>query len=213
MTDKKEKKIFWCGFFLILGSLVLFLVIFSSVIKSEWNYLVLPKNKLVKIILDEKSSENNKENKDDNEIIPQNKEFGIIIPQIEVNAKVLANVDPQKESEYVERLKHGVAHTKGSGFPDDDRTVFIFAHSSNNFYQNNKFNTVFYLLRKLKTDDVFYLVYKNKIYSYVMIEKRIVAENEVDYLKNNEKYDVILMTCWPPGTAYKRMLIMGKKIQ
>ena len=215
MNAKRKKKnnkiILWLGFLLIFSSLILFLAIFFPIIKSEWNYLVLPKDESVKIVLNGNSDDIENEVKN-NTIIPKDKEFGIIIPKIGVNTKVFANVNSQNESEYGKKLKYGVAHAKGSGFPQDDRTVFIFAHSSSDFYRNNNFNTVFYLLRKLEVDDIFYLVYKKKLYSYKMVEKRIVTENEVSYLQDNKKYDVILMTCWPPGTSYKRLLVMGKRM-
>ena len=210
-NEKKLKIIFWLGISLILLAVFLFCAIFYGVIKSEISYLISTKNKSVKIVLDEESKDNNENNED--KIIPVDKEFSIIIPQLKINAKVFANVDPQNENEYGNKLKKGVAHAKGSGFPNDEQTIFIFAHSSSNFYQNNQFNTIFYLLRKLKAGDVFYLVYQNKLYTYKMIDSKIVEKEAVSYLEDNKNYDVILMTCWPPGTAYRRLLVMGERIR
>src|ERR1035437_7094192 len=41
----------------------------------------------------------------DNQIVPVSTEFGIVIEKIDANAKIIANVNPANEKEYVSALK------------------------------------------------------------------------------------------------------------
>ncbi len=146
-------------------------------------------------------------------IKPADNNFSIIIPKIGVNSKIIENVNPSDKSEYLKKLKFGVAHSKTSGLPGDKKNTFIFAHSSNSFYDFKDYNSIFYLLYKLDKGDIFYLVYKGVVYRYEVEELRKVDKYKVEYLYS-EKDDssVILMTCWPPGTNKKRLLVFGKLV-
>ena len=192
---------------MIVASLILFWVIFFPTIKNEIKYLFSKKDNNAQIVFD-----GQKLPKDpDNVVIPADPDFSVIIPKIGANSKIVAGVDPLNEREYMVKLKEGVAHAKGSGFPDDDQTVFLFAHSSENFYNSNRYNSIFYLLRKLETGDDLHLVYKERVYDYKVSAVKISGAGEVDYLQNtNQEASIILMTCWPPGTAYKRLLVIGE---
>jgi len=107
-----------------------------------------------------------------------------------------------------------VAHAKGTAYPGEIGNSFYFAHSSDNFYNANRYNSVFYLLNKMEIGDVFYLVYKNEIYRYGVIEKSVVKPDAVEYIKkeNDEKL-ATLMTCWPAGTTINRLVVVGKLIE
>ena len=208
-TVKKHNLSFKLGLALIVLAGLLLLAIFFPVIKNELKYLFSDKPGDVKIILQEQSDvqDNVQEG-----IVPADGNFSLIITKIGANAKVIENVDPTNEWEYRAKLKEGVAHAKGSGLPNDDRTVFIFAHSSENFYNSNQYNSIFYLLRKMETGDDLHLIYKGKAYNYKVSEVKIVGAEEVDYLQGtDQKASVVLMTCWPPGTSYKRLLVIGEK--
>ena len=63
-------------------------------------------------------------------VIPVDPSFGIMIPKIGVNAKVVSNVDPFNSLEYLSLLTKGVAHAKGTAYPGSIGNVFLFSHSS-----------------------------------------------------------------------------------
>ncbi|MDO8498849.1 MAG: sortase [bacterium] len=144
-------------------------------------------------------------------IQPVDEEFGIVIPKIRANAKVIPGVDPYNEREYQIALSKGVAQAKGTALPGETGNIFIFAHSSANFFEANRYNSIFYLLHRLEAGDEIDLFYQKQKFTYVVTEKKLVDPSEVSYLNNKGSEPVItLMTCWPPGTTLKRLLVLGK---
>lgn len=143
-------------------------------------------------------------------IVPKSYQFGLVIPKIGVNSEVFPNIDSGNEEEYLPILKKGVAHALGSAMPYENGMVFIFAHSTDAFYNITRYNAVFYLLNKLTTGDDVYIFYKEKKYSYKVIDKKIISPaavpNEVSQLTGRV---LVLQTCWPPGTTLKRLLIIA----
>ncbi len=190
----------------LIGGLVLVVVQYSGLIKAELNYQ-FRKNTSKEIELDEE----NKQGKDEsNYIIPVDKEFGLIIPEIGVNISVVPDVSPTDSREYQQVLSQGVAHVRGSPRPDENGNTVIFAHSSDSFYNANRYNSVFYLLNKLKKGDKIYLVYKNELYEYKLSEKAIVSAEEVDYMASSDSKQLTLITCWPPGLTLKRLVVVAE---
>ncbi|MEK7576995.1 MAG: sortase [Patescibacteria group bacterium] len=148
------------------------------------------------------------------ELPPIDTDFGIVIPKIGANAKVIKDVDPYNSRVYQQALTQGVAHAKGSAVPDNEGNVFLFSHSSVNFYEALRYNSIFYLLNKLESDDTIDLYYQNKKYSYRVTKKEIVASTAVEYLlptNGKDAYTLTLMTCWPPGTSFKRLIITATR--
>lgn len=145
--------------------------------------------------------------------VPVDEEFGIIIPKIDANSKVITNVDPYNSREYQVALTKGVAHAKGSVLPNESGNVFIFSHSSANFYDAARYNSVFYLLNKMEKGDEIYIFYKKEKIKYLVTDKKIVDPTAVNYLTGDKrKKTLTLMTCWPPGTTLKRLLIIAEQV-
>jgi sortase A len=141
---------------------------------------------------------------------PVDANFGIVIPKIRANAKVIPNVDPYNSSIYQVALTKGVAHAKGTFFPGEGKNIFLFSHSSANFYDALRYNSIFYLLSKLEKNDSVYLFYKNKKYTYSVISKKLVDPTDTSYLTQQTNTEILtLMTCWPPGTSFKRLLVFA----
>lgn len=143
-------------------------------------------------------------------IVPIDEEFGIVIPKLGANARVIANVDPYKANEYQYALIKGVAHAKGSAVPGTAGNIFLFSHSSVNFYEATRYNSVFYLLQKLEKGDEVVLYYQKQTYTYEVTDTKMVNPSEVTYLTNSSSEQTLtLMTCWPPGTTFQRLLIIA----
>jgi len=144
--------------------------------------------------------------------IPPDTDFSIIIPKIGANASVRKDVDPYDPKAYHKALQQGIAHARGTSVPPQKGDTFLFAHSSENFYNAGKYNTVFYLLNKLTIGDRFYIVYENNVYVYRVTQTRAVTADAVQYLQNTTTgHTATLMTCWPPGTDAHRLLIIGTR--
>ncbi len=144
---------------------------------------------------------------------PIDKEFGITVPKINANAKIIPNVDPFNSVEYQKALTKGVAHAKGSAFPGEGRNTFLFSHSSVNFFEALRYNSVFYLLSKMERGDPIDMYYRNIKYTYTVTDVRTVPSSAVEYLFTVPQTETLtLMTCWPPGTTYKRLIVIAERI-
>lgn len=147
-------------------------------------------------------------------IEPVSTDFGVVIPKIGVNATVIPGVDPSSKAGYVDALQAGVAHANTSFFPDQDGTVYLFSHSTNYDWFVKDLNAVFYLVKNLETDDVIVILYKNKRYTYKITSKKVVSPKSISYLiPYAGKKNLILQTCWPPGSTTERLLIFADLIE
>jgi LPXTG-site transpeptidase (sortase) family protein len=188
------------GILLIFVSLLLFIYIFIPVASVEISYsLNNPKLAI-------------------SQIIPVDKNFSIVIPKIGANAKIIPNVDPYNSNAYQIALTKGVAQAKGTATPNSvGGSMFLFSHSSVNLLEATRYNSVFYLLSKLNKNDEVYIYYKNIKYKYAVNEIKIVDAKDVSYLNlqpstiNHQASSLTLMTCWPAGTDYKRLVIIANQ--
>lgn len=145
-------------------------------------------------------------------IVPIDTEFGIVIPKINANAHVIKNIDPYKPEIYEQALTKGVAHALGTSLPGELGNIFLFSHSSSDFLNATKYNSIFYLINKLEKDDQINLFYEGKEYVYSVVSKKIIEPNEINYLYSKDKPETLtLMTCWPPGTSLKRLIVQANR--
>lgn len=146
-------------------------------------------------------------------LVPQNTDFSIVIPKIGANSNIISNVNSANEAEYSNALLKGVAHALGTTFPGEGGHIFLFAHSTDYFWNIGSYNAVFYLLSKLEKKDEVNLFYKGQRYRYQVVSKQIVDPSQVEYItrKTNKEF-LTLQTCWPPGTTLKRQLIFATRI-
>lgn len=144
-------------------------------------------------------------------LIPDNFDFSLVIPKIGINARIFPNINSGDPGEYLPILKKGAAHALNSSLPDQPGPVFIFAHSTDNFYNISRYNAVFFLLRKLKPGEDIYVFYNNKKYHYQVNDQKIVDPDEIPSIVSSIKDDtLVLQTCYPPGTTMNRLLLFAK---
>ncbi len=112
----------------------------------------------------------------------------------------------------MEALKKGVAQAKGTSLPGEKGTSFLFAHSSGNPLEMNQYNTVFFRLSELvKGDDV--IIFRDGVRTrYIVREKKVILPSETEYLRKNDKNQLILQTCTPVGTNLKRLLVFADPV-
>ncbi len=141
----------------------------------------------------------------------QNTQNGIIIPAIFVDEPVVYNVNPNDEKDYKAALRRGVAHAAGTGIPGSGNIGYYFAHSTTPSFVT-QYNAVFYLLGKLKPGDEVDIWYKGTKTRYAVTFSKITEGSDVSFLSaSSPEETIVLQTCWPPGTALKRMLVFAKK--
>ena len=146
-------------------------------------------------------------------LVPKDPEFSVVIPKIGANAKILANVDAADEKVYLDALNKGVAHAGGTKFPGESGHIFLFAHSTDYFWNVGTYNAIFYLLNKLTKGDEVDLFYQGQRYVYKVVDSVIADPAQVQYLtrKSNKEF-LTLQTCWPPGTTLKRLLVFATRV-
>ncbi|PIT89207.1 MAG: hypothetical protein COU27_01540 [Candidatus Levybacteria bacterium CG10_big_fil_rev_8_21_14_0_10_36_7] len=227
---EKRKVMYYAGNFLI-GMAVLGLVLtFGQSLYFEAAYKInqlkgisygvantSPLGEILKISRDEQEKSESLlskvlENNTEKILIPPSTDFSIVIPKIGASEKITANVDPANKKEYLKVLQESIAHAKGSAFPGLNGTTYLFAHSADNFWNVGRYNAVFYLIGKLENDDDIYVFSQGKRYNYKVYDKKIVDPSDVEYISSNIGGGdrLILQTCWPPGTTWKRELVFGK---
>jgi len=138
-----------------------------------------------------------------------NSYFSIVIPELDTASIVLANVDTSNEGQYLTALKKGVAHAKGTYFPGQGKNIYLFAHSAGSPLSIIQNNTAFFLLRKLKKGDGIHIYFADKKYVYIVENQQIVPANDTSWLDEGSGERLILQTCYPPGTTWKRLLIIA----
>jgi LPXTG-site transpeptidase (sortase) family protein len=138
--------------------------------------------------------------------------YAIAIPKINAVAPIISQVDPFDEKAYKAALKEGVAHAKGTASPGEHGTVFLFAHSSAYPWELTRYNTVFLRLYELQIRDEITIYYKNSIYHYAVSDIKEVQPTDVEYLLEKQDHALILQTCTPIGTAFRRLLVFADPI-
>ena len=143
---------------------------------------------------------------------PVDRNFGLVIPKIGLNNKVFAEVDMAGEDNYKEALSEGAAHGLGSSFPGQKGTVYIFAHSADFSLTSWDVNPIFSLLGKLEAGDEVDIFYNDWRYTYIVSEVEVVSADEIDFLNGDGEEKLVLQTCWPLGTRWKRLVVTARPI-
>ena len=194
------------GSILILVSLAILFFTFGPVAKEEIKYRVSE-------VMDVKYSLYPQAETKEKKLTPPNTDFSIVIPKIAAVAPVFANIDPQDKNVYLPVLQKGVAHAQGTAYPGEPGNVYLFAHSTDAFYNVGRYNAVFYLLGKLEKGDEIDVFYKGQRIKYSVDYVKVVAPEAIEYLgKIGESNTLTLQTCYPPGTTLKRLVVVANQV-
>lgn len=195
--------------FVIIGAIFSY----GPIIKEELYYdLGIPKDNLSSVDLIE--AKNTLEVQTEARELGVDSYFSLVIPKLNAKSNIIANVDPGNAKEYNDALLKGIAHAKGTYFPGQGKRVYLFAHSTDaNPFNVAKYNAVFYLLRKLEKGDTITVYFADKKFNYEVAEKHVVSANDVSWItKDSQTEELVLQTCDPPATTWKRLLIIAKPI-
>ena len=104
----------------------------------------------------------------------------------------------------------------GTSLPGEKGNMFLYGHSVMPFLFNEKnYKTIFSNLHKLEEGDEVIVRFNNKRYVYEVMEKMIRKPEEINPLdlvssEFKEGATLSLMTCTPPGTSLKRLIVNAK---
>lgn len=135
--------------------------------------------------------------------------FYLSVPKLKIEN---ALVEPESNS--LNPDKH-LGHYRGTALPGEKGNTFIYGHSVLPWFFNpNNYKTIFSTLGRLEPGDEFSIDYNNNLFTYVVESVEELDPDEVDPLAEikpgylNES-TAVLMTCSPPGTKLKRLLVNG----
>ncbi|HUC90351.1 MAG TPA: class D sortase [Patescibacteria group bacterium] len=137
----------------------------------------------------------------------------VIIPKINVEIPVVYG-SSSKESDIENSLESGVAHYASSSMPGQRGNAAFFGHSSNNIFNKGQYKFAFVLLHELVPGDIFYITNNGTLYTYKVYDKKIVQPNETWVLNpvDGKTATATLITCDPPGTSLRRLVVWGEQI-
>lgn len=110
-----------------------------------------------------------------------------------------------------EDLTKSLIHFTGP-IPGNYGNPVIFGHSTLIWFYNPKdYKTIFSKLPELKINDDIFVTVDNITYKYKIYDMKVVSPEDLSVLEQN--YDdayITLVTCVPPGTYFKRLVVRGK---
>lgn len=138
------------------------------------------------------------------EVVP--KESRIVIPSLNVNSPIIF-LTSNSEKSIQDALTKGVVHYYGTAEPGEAGNAFVTGHSSNFWWIQGNYNYIFANLDKLKKGDKVVVYHKGNKYVYTMRDSKIVLPEDTSVLADTESPILTLMTCTPPGTNWKRLIV------
>lgn len=135
----------------------------------------------------------------------------ISIPKINVTAPIVfatSNVEAKIQKD----LESGVVHYANTANPGEPGNAVIFGHSSNDWWQPGNFKFVFVLLDRMVVGDTFTVNYNSQQYVYQVTETKVVEPTDLSVLNSSGAHELTLITCSPPGTSWRRLVVKSKQI-
>jgi LPXTG-site transpeptidase (sortase) family protein len=138
----------------------------------------------------------------------------VIIPKINVEIPVNYTETSTDEPTIENDLESGIVHYPSTVVPGQNGNAAFFGHSSNNILNPGKYKFAFVLLHTMVPGDTFYLTYTGKVFVYKVISKTVVDPSDVGVLGPvpGQTATATLITCDPPGTSLRRLVLVGQQI-
>lgn len=138
----------------------------------------------------------------------------IIIPKINVQVPAVYDVPTIEEADVQLGLERGIVHYVTTSTPGEKGNSVFFGHSSSNILNRGRFKYAFVLLGWLEVNDTFYIQKGGVRYVYKVFQKKVVNPTDVSVLDPvvGHPATATLITCDPPGSNIKRMVITADQI-
>lgn len=141
----------------------------------------------------------------------------LVIDSIGVRAPIVFNV-PDDNGAIYGNLENGIVHYSNTAKPGNPGAAVLLGHSSAYPWYKGDYGAVFALLSKLKVGDRFYVQYSDsRTFVYEMQQSIIfnpfANDERLTALENAQGNTLILISCFPVGTNYKRIAVQARQIQ
>jgi len=140
----------------------------------------------------------------------------LTISKIGVSAPIVFNV-PNTTNDIYKNLENGVVHSSDTPKPGEGGVSVILGHSSAYPWYKGAYGSVFAILGKLKVGDTFSVTYEDgRTFNYSVKELIIFSpfksNDQLSTIEKNSKNSLVLLSCWPIGTNYKRIAVYAEII-
>lgn len=137
-------------------------------------------------------------------VAPKIQFYTISIPKLDITNAIVSTVD-------TDLSKHLVNYF-GTAIPSAKGNAVIFGHSTlPQLFDKTNYKTIFSTLYKLSIGDKIIVNSNNVTYTYIVENIVVVDPDNTTVLEQN--YDnsfLTLVTCTPPGTIWKRLVVKGR---
>jgi len=133
--------------------------------------------------------------------------YKISIPKINIRDAVVSTVNTD--------LLKNLVNYGGTAVPPDNGNAVIFGHSTlPQLYQEGNYRTIFTYLYKLNVGDEIIVTSGNITYKYRIENISVVDPDNTSVLEQSfdDSY-ITLITCTPPGTIWKRLIIKARIVK
>lgn len=105
-----------------------------------------------------------------------------------------------------------LVHYSGTAIPPDNGTTVIFGHSTlPQLFNEKDYKTIFANLYKLKVGDEIQITLSGVVYKYRVFATTVVDPTDASVFEQHaDNAYLTLVTCTPPGTTWKRLLIKSR---
>ncbi len=133
------------------------------------------------------------------------------MPQFNIKVPILEVETPDSGTIY-KKLKEGVVLYPGSDIPGKGYSIIV-GHSSQYPWDSGRYRSVFALLNQLEQGDKIYVFWNQKPLVFEVRDKNIFlpwpqgTEGTETIFPPSDEITLILQSCWPVGTASKRVAV------
>ena len=144
-----------------------------------------------------------------------------IKPRVEISISKIAISAPmiwsksEKELDMLKELENGLGHYLKTSAPGQKGNMIVSGHSSNYLWAKGDYNHIFKDLDNLEKGDVITTTTFQKngkiiIYRYQVSDKFVTVPNDARIFENSDSPILTLSTCWPIGTAFRRLIVKAE---
>lgn len=126
----------------------------------------------------------------------------ILVPRLKLSAPIMESIEE-------DGLQDAVGHVPGTAYPwERGNTVII----GENYMAQWGLKMLFSVLHLSRQGDLVVIEHGAMKYEYRIRHKKVVEEDEMyDYVGPSDRAELTLITCYPPGTRWKRLIIFADK--
>ena len=138
---------------------------------------------------------------------PKVSSYTLSIPKINIKNAIVSTVDTD--------LGKHLINYEGTSILGDKGNTVIFGHSTlPQLYNPNDYKTIFANVYKLKIGDNIYGFVNSSAYLYRIYNTNVVDASDTSiFAQNYNNSYLTLVTCTPPGTTWKRLIIKAKLLE